>query len=65
MWYAAPLLAVFNIAISVPLILRKVPPNLLYGFRTRKTMSDPRIWYAANALGGKNLVVASMVTILC
>jgi uncharacterized membrane protein len=63
--YLAPLLAVVNIAISIPLILRKIPPNVLYGFRTKKTLSDSRIWYEANAIGGKYLVVASIVTILC
>lgn len=63
--YTAPLLALMNIAISIPLILRKIPPNVLYGFRTRKTLSDPGIWYEANALGGKNLVAGSVVTLLC
>jgi uncharacterized membrane protein len=63
--YVAPFLAIVNIAVSVPLILRKIPPNLLYGFRTPKTLSNSRVWYEANAKGGKNLVVASVVTMLC
>jgi len=46
------------IGISVPTLLSKVPPNGMYGFRTAHTMSDPKIWYAAN-------VVASRYTIAC
>lgn len=63
--YIGPLLALLNIAISIPLIFRKVPPNVIYGFRTRKTLSNPRIWYEANALGGKSLVIGSVVTLFC
>jgi hypothetical protein len=63
--YVAPLLAVITIAISVPLVLRKVPPNMLYGFRTPKTLANPQIWYEANYKGGINLIVVSLVTLLC
>jgi uncharacterized membrane protein len=48
-------------AISVPLILRLVPPNGTYGFRTRMTSSSPEIWYAANAFMGWALLVSSIV----
>lgn len=47
--------------ISVPLILERVPPNNVYGFRTRKTLSDPKIWYAANRASGHHLLVAGAV----
>ena len=47
-------------AISVPLILGKIPPNGLYGFRVKKTMENPDIWYPVNAYGGKWLLVASL-----
>jgi uncharacterized membrane protein len=57
-------LAVAIIAISLPLALRKVPPNPLYGFRTRKTMSDPHTWYEANHLGGIALIVASVAALI-
>ena len=53
------------IAISVPLILEKVPPNALYGFRTRKTMSDQSIWYKANKFGGAALAAAGIVSLAC
>jgi uncharacterized membrane protein len=63
--YVAPLLALFTIAISIPLVLRKVPPNVVYGVRTRKTLSDPRIWYEANYRGGMALIVAGIVALMC
>lgn len=46
------------ILISIPLILERVPPNNFYGFRTRKTLSDPKIWYAANRVSGWGLLAA-------
>jgi uncharacterized membrane protein len=36
------------IAMSLPLILGKVPPNPWYGFRVGRTLKDPAVWYAAN-----------------
>jgi uncharacterized membrane protein len=48
-------------AIAIPLMLRKVPRNFVYGFRTPATLSDDRIWYEANAYFGTRLVLASVV----
>ncbi|MEP6765956.1 MAG: SdpI family protein [Gemmatimonadaceae bacterium] len=42
-------------AVSVPLIRERVKPNNWYGFRTAKTLSDERIWYAANVYSGRLL----------
>ncbi len=51
------------VLISIPLILETVPPNGVYGFRTRYTMSSPSIWYPANAFAGWTLLVAGIVSI--
>jgi uncharacterized membrane protein len=51
-------------AVSVPLILGRIPPNGLYGFRVRKTMEHPEIWYPVNTFGGKWLLLASLVLVL-
>lgn len=40
------------VGLSIPLIQRKVPPNPWYGFRVRRTLEDPEIWYPANAYSG-------------
>jgi len=51
-------------AVSVPLILRLIPPNGLYGFRVRKTIEHPEIWYPVNKYGGERLLMASLLVVL-
>lgn len=46
------------IALSIPLIQERVPPNSFYGFRTAKSLSDPKIWYAINRMSGIDLLIA-------
>lgn len=48
--------------ISIPLILRLVPPNGVYGFRTSLTRSSPDIWYAANVFSGWALLAAAVIS---
>ena len=48
--------------ISIPLILRVVPPNGVYGFRNSTTLSSKAIWYPANAFAGWALLVAAAVS---
>ncbi len=40
------------IGISIPLIQRRVGPNRWYGFRVRRTLEDPKVWYPVNAYSG-------------
>lgn len=49
------------LAASVPLICGLVPRNWYYGIRTAKTLSEDRIWYAANRFGGWSLSLSSLV----
>jgi uncharacterized membrane protein len=54
-------------AVCIPMILGKVPPNSIYGFRTRLTLSSPDIWYPANRFSGRTLLIAaglSLATLL-
>lgn len=53
---------VILVIISIPLILRLVPPNGMYGFRTGATRSTPAIWYAANAFMGWALSIAAVAS---
>jgi uncharacterized membrane protein len=46
------------VGVSVPLIQRRVRPDLIYGFRTPKTLSDENVWYEANAYSGRMLLRA-------
>ena len=48
--------------ISMPLILRIVPPNGVYGFRTGATQSNPEIWYRTNAFMGWALLLAGVIS---
>ncbi|HEX8138347.1 MAG TPA: SdpI family protein [Pyrinomonadaceae bacterium] len=58
------LVGLLFVGLSVPLIKKRVPPNPYYGFRTKKTLSDPKIWYEANRVSGHDLLVAgALITI--
>jgi hypothetical protein len=61
--FLSVLLPIINVLISLPLVLKMVPLNRWYGFRTRKTMSDEAIWYEANYKGGMGLIVASVIAL--
>ncbi|HKQ06181.1 MAG TPA: SdpI family protein [Blastocatellia bacterium] len=49
------------ILLSIPFILQLVPPNHWSGFRVEKTLSDERVWYAANRVMGYDLLIAGVV----
>ena len=49
-------------AIAAPLALRKVPPNAIYGYRARATMSDNALWFDANAHFGRSMIAAALAS---
>jgi len=49
-------------SLAVPLMRRKVGPNALYGFRVRRTLEDPKVWYDANAFAGRCLFYVGIGT---
>jgi len=49
-------------ALSVPLILQKIPPNGLYGFRIPSTLENPSLWYKVNAYAGRRFLVVGLGT---
>jgi uncharacterized membrane protein len=49
------------IGLSIPLILGRVPPNHFYGCRTARTISDPKIWYEANRISGKDFLISGVL----
>ncbi len=51
-------------AISVPLILRRIGPNPVYGFRVKQTLEDPEVWYDVNAYAGKGLFLDGLITVI-
>jgi uncharacterized membrane protein len=44
---------------SIPLILSVVPPNRVYGFRTRQTLANRELWFRANRFAGCVFLIAS------
>jgi len=52
------LVGILFVGLSIPLIRNRVPPNRFYGFRTTRTLSDPKIWYEVNHISGNDLLVA-------
>ena len=52
------------IALSIPMIRGRVKPNWIYGFRVRKTIENPDIWYPANAYAGKWLLGCGVMTVV-
>lgn len=48
--------------LAIPLILRKVPRNPVYGYRTRVTLGDDYLWFEANAHFGRAVLLACAVS---
>ncbi|MBN1954563.1 MAG: SdpI family protein [Anaerolineae bacterium] len=57
-------IGILMIVLAIPMALQKVKPNFWYGFRTRKTLSDESVWYAANQYAGKALLLAGSVIVV-
>ena len=54
-------IGVVEIVFAIPLIYMKVPPNRLYGFRTRETLSDKELWYKVNRYSGRDLLFSGIL----
>lgn len=52
------------VVLALPLVLRWVKPNPLYGFRTARTLRDPQVWYDANAYAGRLLVGSGVLIVV-
>ena len=48
-------------AVGVPFLRGWIPRNRLSGFRTSKTLSNDRVWYEANRVAGRDLMIAGAV----
>ena len=52
------------ILISLPLLLRWVGPNRLYGLRVPATFADEWVWYEANAKCARDMCVLGIALIV-
>jgi len=50
------------IALAIPMLRGKVPPNPWYGFRVPGTLSDPTRWYKANRYAARWLLLTGVIT---
>jgi len=57
-------LGLFQVGIAVPLALRKVKRNYIYGIRLPKTLRDDAIWYDANEYGGRQLLWSGVASVI-
>ena len=49
--------------LSIPMILKRIKPNGLYGFRVKQTLENPDIWYPVNSYSGKWLLATGIFQI--
>ena len=54
---------VLIVATALPMLLGIVPPNGLYGFRTKASMANPQGWYLANRAAAKYLILCSILSV--
>ena len=48
------------VAVAIPLIRRRIPPNGGYGLRVPATFADEWVWYEANARAARALVALGL-----
>jgi len=52
------------IVLSIPLILRWVPQNRVFGFRVAATLGNKSVWYDVNALCGRHFLVLGLLMVI-
>src|SRR5438094_5150660 len=58
------LVAILLMGVAMPLMLRWVKPNYLYGLRVPATLSDESVWYEANARSARDLFALGFCELL-
>ena len=52
------------ILLSIPLILGRIAPNRWYGFRVKRTIENPSVWYPANRFAATQLSVLGVLLLI-
>jgi uncharacterized membrane protein len=52
------------VALSIPLIRGRVGPNSWYGFRVKRTLDNPAIWYPANRYAACHLLALGIAIVV-
>jgi uncharacterized membrane protein len=51
------------VALSIPLALKLVPPNRIYGYRTAQTLASTEGWFRINRVAGLSLIAAAAMAL--
>jgi hypothetical protein len=51
------------VGLSIPLIRGRIGPNVWYGFRIKRTLENPAIWYPANRYAAWQLLSLGIVLV--
>jgi uncharacterized membrane protein len=52
-----PILGLVLLALGWPMAARRVRPNRWYGLRVPATFADEKVWYEANAVAGRDMMI--------
>ena len=58
-----PLVGLLLILLGWPMAARRVPPNAWYGLRVPATFADEKVWYDANAVAGRDMMILGAVIV--
>ena len=58
-------IGMLEIIMGLPLVLEKIKPNRLYGFRLKATLSNEEIWYKSNKRVGRDFIIMGTLVVLC
>jgi len=58
-------LSLLIIVLSIPLALKLIKPNHIYGFRVKQTLSNESTWYQVNSYSGRYSVITGMISLIC
>lgn len=59
-----PAVGLLLVALGWPIAARRVRPNRWYGLRVPATFADKHVWYEANAVVGRDMMVLGAVLVL-
>ena len=59
-----PLVGLLLLVLGWPMAARRVRPNRWYGLRVPATLADERVWYAANAVAGRDMMILGVAIVV-
>jgi uncharacterized membrane protein len=61
MQYLPLLPCLIYVAIGIPMVMKLIPPNSIYGYRTPRTLNDETVWYTVNANTGLAFIICGVI----